>query len=136
MNPGTFKVWESWPWFSRSEIFNGKTALCTGSLASVCASLSVLHMTRMSNLSFIVYYTCRNDGNWYKKNVNIKGIRVGHHSEAVNNMQYADDGVLFFNGEEEIHEAINAANRFWKVAGTLLNVETCEGLWIATYKAR
>jgi hypothetical protein len=70
-----------------------------------------------------------------RQNENIGGISIDN-GDTVKIMQYADDGVLFLNNEEEIHEAIRLITRFGNVAGTSLNVEKSEGLWLRPYKYR
>ena len=70
-----------------------------------------------------------------RQNENINGVSIDD-DNTVKIMQYADDGVLFLNNEGEIHEAIRLITRFENVAGTLLNVDKCEGLWLGAHKYR
>ena len=67
---------------------------------------------------------------------NVKGIKVKDTNHSIKILQYADDGVLFLNDENEMRSAIEIINMFGKFAGTLLNMNKCEGLWIGTYKER
>jgi hypothetical protein len=48
--------------------------------------------------------------------------------------QYADDGTLYLNNEIEMKEAIKIIQEFGDVAGTELNLEKCEGLWLGSTK--
>ena len=51
-------------------------------------------------------------------------------------VQYADDTTLFLRNTHEMRLAINMLEHFGSVAGTQLNLEKCEGLWIDSYKNR
>ena len=51
-------------------------------------------------------------------------------------VQYADDTTLLLRNTHEMRLAINMVDHFGSVAGTQLNLEKCEGLWIGSYKNR
>ena len=70
-------------------------------------------------------------------NNEIKGIQLktGKSIDHVKITQYADDGTLFLNNIAEMTEAINVIKVFSKLAGTELNLDKCEGLWIGKSKA-
>ena len=59
----------------------------------------------------------------------LEGILIGSRNKCVKISQYADDGILYINSKEEICCALNILSDFGRVAGVILNVTKCEGLW-------
>ena len=51
-------------------------------------------------------------------------------------MQYADDGIIFLNCKDEMCSALGILHDFGSVAGTMLNLSKCEGLWLGKDKCK
>jgi len=66
----------------------------------------------------------------------IKGMTLSSDEDVnkVKIIQYADDGTLFLNNIIEMKKAIKTIETFGKLAGTKLNLDKCEGLWIGLAK--
>ena len=72
-----------------------------------------------------------------RQNVDIKGLSLDENGiEHAKIVQYADDTTLFLRNTHEMRLDINMLQHFGSVAGTQLNLEKCEGLWIGSYKNR
>ena len=69
-----------------------------------------------------------------RQNTKIQGIGICDQNIKI--LQYADDGVLLLNNEQEMCEAIATVNAFSSLSGTILNMSKCEGLWLGTFKER
>ena len=69
-----------------------------------------------------------------RQNVNIQGFKVNVNNIKI--LQYADDGTLFLNTEDEMKIAVDIISLFGKLAGTTLNLSKCEGLWLGSDKYR
>ena len=75
--------------------------------------------------------------NSVRQNVDIKGLSLNENgTEHAKIVQYVDDTTLFLRNTHEMRLAINMLEHFGSVAGTQLNLEKCEGLWIGSYKNR
>ena len=64
----------------------------------------------------------------------LNGFNFGIDEKPVKIAQYADDAVLFLNNKEELCSALNVIEEFGQFAGTKLNIEKCEGLWLGKDK--
>ncbi len=64
----------------------------------------------------------------------LQGINIPGNDQKIKILQYADDGVLFFNNLKEMQRGIKLINKFGKLAGTTLNLSKCEGLWLGRRK--
>ena len=64
----------------------------------------------------------------------IKGFHFGYPNKPIKLMQYADDGILFLNYKDKMCSALGILNEFGSVAGTMLNLSKCEGLWLGQDK--
>ena len=68
---------------------------------------------------------------------NIKGLEIGHREhKIVKIVQYADDSTLFLSNSSDMRKAIQLLETFGQVAGTSLNLNKCEGLWLGSSKHR
>ena len=64
----------------------------------------------------------------------LKGFNLGNQVKQIKVVQYADDGIIFLNDKDEMCCALSILNNFGRVAGTVLNVAKCEGLWLGKNK--
>ena len=66
-----------------------------------------------------------------RSSISLKGLPIGNKHIKIS--QYADDGVLYLNDKDEIGCAINIISNFGNVAGTLLNIDKCEGMCLGSF---
>ena len=64
----------------------------------------------------------------------LNGFNFDIDEKPVKIAQYADDAVIFLNNKEELCSALNVIEEFGQFAGTKLNIEKCEGLWLGKDK--
>ena len=66
----------------------------------------------------------------------IQGIELAFQQQTkhVKLVQYADDGTLFLKNIHEMEKAIEILECFDCHAGTKLNLDKCEGLWLGKSK--
>ena len=66
----------------------------------------------------------------------IQGIKLKFQQQTkhVKLVQYADDGTLFLKNAHEMEKAIEILEHFGCHAGTKLNLDKCEGLWLGKSK--
>ena len=70
-----------------------------------------------------------------KQNVSIKGIELpGNIKRQVKIAQLADDTTLFLRDEESITEVLKTIKEFSEFAGTKLNLDKTEGMWLGQWK--
>lgn len=71
-----------------------------------------------------------------KQNKDLKGYKIrGKESEVeVKLSQYADDGIMFLNDEDQIYKAISIINEFGILSGLKLNRNKSIGLYLGTDK--
>ncbi len=69
-----------------------------------------------------------------RNNPNLRGLSL--YKKNIKVLQYADDGVLFLDDENELHVALGIVKEFSNLAGMCLNQSKCEGLWLGRYKQR
>ena len=66
-----------------------------------------------------------------RSSIRLKGLPIGNKHIKIS--QYADDGVLYLNDKDEIGCAINIISNCGNVAGTLLNIDKCEGMCLGSF---
>ena len=67
---------------------------------------------------------------YIRQNAKIKGLSLDENgSKNIKIIQYADDATLFLKTAQEMREEISSLEEFGKVAGTILNITKCEGLY-------
>ena len=94
------------------------------SIRQGCPVLVLLYILSVEILAIVI-----------RQSNQITGIEIKGEG-SVKLMQYADDAVLFLKDQTEMEKSISIVNSFGSVAGTLLNMSKCEGLWLGTYKNR
>jgi hypothetical protein len=58
----------------------------------------------------------------------LTGINIGNNNKHVKLSQYADDGIMYLNNNNELYIALNLLSNFGKVAGPVLNIGKCEAM--------
>ena len=72
-----------------------------------------------------------------RQNNNITGLYLDdNRTKHLKIIQYADDATIFVKNAHELGKVIKSLELFGKVAGTKLNLQKCEGLWIGQNKNR
>ena len=67
-----------------------------------------------------------------RQNANIKGIQIGTICHKI--AQHADDTAITVSTVQSIDIAIAELSSFGKVAGTMLNIDKTEGIWLGSFK--
>jgi hypothetical protein len=72
-----------------------------------------------------------------RQNNNITGLYLDdNRTKHLKIIQYADDATIFVMNAHELEKVIQSLDLFGKVAGTKLNLQKCEGLWLGQNKNR
>ena len=66
----------------------------------------------------------------------ISGLSIPNSDLRPKVLQYADDGILCLNNEQEMRKAIDIVHPFGSLTGLQLNISKCEGLWLGNMKHR
>ena len=69
-----------------------------------------------------------------RQSQSLKGFNFSREEKTIKLAQYADDAILFLNDKEELCSTINIIKHFGQFAGSMLNLGTCEGLWLRKNK--